>query len=128
MKKTISIVLAIVMIMAVAITAFAAENACTHNTSSSYVGDPWIKYEPYNGGCRPVTYAKFPCAICGELVPLPIAYGQKNSHSSGPYAASCNGTTQTLLNRCTRCGVSMASTTQRCPGGPHTGNCRWLPA
>ena len=51
-----------------------------------------------------------------------------DTHRATPYTSSCDGRTQTIHNRCAQCFHTMATTTQVCPGGPHTGMCRWLPA
>ena len=127
MKKFISLILAVVLVLVVTVPVVAAERACSHTPSGSYIGSPWIEYEPYGSGkCRPVTYAQFRCGNCNAYYTDAIAYGTATTHSYEVYSASCNGTTQTWLNRCSRCN-STKTTTQSCPGGPHTGMCRWLP-
>lgn len=67
------------------------------------------------------------CTNCGRTEHVKYSNISNDSHISVVYSASCNGTTQTLQNRCSRCKGSLPTTTKRCPGGPHSGVCRYLP-
>lgn len=66
------------------------------------------------------------CSNCGKKETVG-SHGVVGSHYTTLYSATCNGTTQTWQNRCYYCGHSMPTTTKRCPGGPHSGVCGYLP-
>lgn len=51
-----------------------------------------------------------------------------SAHISTVYDATCNGTTQTLYKWCYCCHYSLGTSSNKCPGGPHTGGCSYLPA
>lgn len=68
-----------------------------------------------------------PCLICGKTV-TEYTYGPLVSHDSwGVYAASCNGNIQTLHYRCRTCDGGLKIMRKKCPGGPHSGGCNYLP-
>lgn len=66
------------------------------------------------------------CTKCGATESARDYYISNDTHYIVKYSASCNGTTQTFLNKCNQCGHSMPTTTKRCPGAPHGGVCRYL--
>lgn len=67
------------------------------------------------------------CTKCGTTEFVRYYYVANDTHHTVVYSASCNGTTQTWLNECSQCGHSMPTTTRKCPGGPHSGSCGYLP-
>lgn len=67
------------------------------------------------------------CTKCGVTEFIGNYYIAGDTHHAIIYSASCNGTTQTWLNKCNQCGHSMPTTTKKCPGGPHGGVCGYLP-
>ena len=67
------------------------------------------------------------CTKCGEKDHIGYRYIRNDAHYARVYQATCNGRTQTWKNDCYYCGYLMANSTKTCPGGPHTGNCLWLP-
>lgn len=67
------------------------------------------------------------CTKCGVTEHVRYYYVANDTHNIVVSSASCNGTTQTWLNVCCQCGHSMPTTKRKCPGGPHSGNCAYLP-
>lgn len=67
------------------------------------------------------------CSKCKLQEIVQYYYLKNDTHHTIVYSASCNGTTQTWLNKCNQCGHSMPTTTKRCPGAPHSGGCNLLP-
>lgn len=126
MRKVTSLILAIVMIMAVSLTAVAAENACTH-PSKTYLYDDSYYTNEY-GDCYLVKTKVYRCNICNELDEDIVSKTPK-AHVEELDYATCNGYVQTMYYRCNNCH-SISDTDQRdCPGSglSHNGGCRWLP-
>lgn len=139
MKKILSLVLAVVMIMAMAIPAFAAAedevDPCALICTSHTVNNPiYIDYEYSCGSATPgencyretITY--YECGNCHEVFSQVTSTDYVN-HVGIPLSASCNGTYQTVRYQCKNCDCYYTDNSVRCPGAGHTpGNCNWLPA
>lgn len=133
MKKILSLVLAVVMIMAMAIPAFAATAdevapcaVCTTHTPGTYQGRSSDSEYGSNTICYTVVSDIYECATCHKLYTVLVSK-TSGKHSGYVLSASCNGTTQTWVNYCTKC-ESNFTTYPDCPKPGHTsGNCNWLP-
>lgn len=130
MKKILSLVLAVVMIMAMAIPAFAASNddvapciACNGNhTYDEVLVQKFYRYD--RDGCAYVIARHYKCRYCTS------AYTDEDetigAHNYTLRTATCNGTTQTHYYKCTKCKHEITET-MRCPNAVHSGSCSHLP-
>lgn len=131
MKKILSLVLAVVMIMAMTIPAFAAANddvapcaLCNGNHSYNLVNQE-VTYSYSRNGCIKTTTKYYKCTYCTDnystssKTTIPHEYIIKE--------ATCNGTTQTHKYKCSFCKHVMYEYVA-CPRPGHiSGNCSWLP-
>jgi len=84
------------------------------------------RYEKQGTICRAYYKNRYTCKTCGR-VEWSAEYYRDGSHKYKNYAATCNGTTQTIKQRCDFC-LDMKVFTEKCPAGPHAyGNCPALP-
>lgn len=130
MKKWTALLLALVLCVAFALPAFAANGdetaepqACSHTyelTSHS------ITYQYLNSSsCKKTEVLIRECTKCGYT--LRTTGTDTIPHDDTVYDATCNGSMQTWKYDCTNCGSYLYTTYKDCPGMPHTGSCRWLP-
>ena len=105
-------------------------SACQSHTWDSQITSTVV---PYGGTyisantCKSYWRDIRTCTKCGAKEAFRYYYYPEDTHHTFVYSASCNGTTQTWLNKCNQCGHSMPTTTKRCPGAPHGGGCNLLP-
>lgn len=132
MKKILSLVLTVVMIMAMAIPTFAATEdevapcaVCNgSHTKGTYQGYN-TAYKKDGDTCLFITYYHYQCSVCHTLFSIPDT--DKQEHNKVENTASCNGTTRTWSYKCTKC-KGLFVTSSACPGAGHiAGNCSWLP-
>ncbi len=156
MKKLLSLALCAVMLMPLALTAFADEPLpddplfYMHSTGGSEPGaEPqayctthtWDYANPsITTGSRqtypsditccayPVVYT-FRCRNCPATMKETRGYQNILTHNyNRGLTSSCNGTTQSLTYGCAYGCPATTIRTQRCPGAGHSSNyCRWLP-
>ena len=137
MKKILSLVLAVVMIMAMAIPAFAAQpevvepQACNHDNMPSWWGPATTStiWEVFSDStCKKTVIVTKVCTRCGETDrDTTVTYPY---HGTAVNKATCDGTTQTLIYTCPKCGAYRYTDWQDCPGAgrSHQNGCQWLPA
>lgn len=131
MKKILSFILVLVMIMAMAIPAFAATNdevapCALCNGNHTYEVVEVTKSHSYSrNGCVTTTTTYYKCAYCTDH--YETVNNTTSSHDYKLYSATCNGTTQTHNYKCSAC-KHILSEYEACPRPGHTvGNCSWLP-
>lgn len=135
MKKILSLVLAVVMIMAMTIPAFAAtadEVAPCAVCTGSHTPGTFQSYGTdyaYGGTtkCNYVRIAFYECSVCHKNFDTIVEVIKTLDHNPKMSDSSCNGTTQTVKWNCTRCGGFVKYTYPACPNAGHSGNCQWLP-
>lgn len=139
MKKFLSLILAVVMIMAMTVPVFAATEdevapcavTCTSHTVNNPINTEY-EYEYIKSGdgpnCLRITITYYECGNCHKIFSKPTAETAV-SHVKTPVDASCNGTYQTVKYNCYHCGgYYYTDPYVPCGGAVHTpGNCRWLP-
>lgn len=126
MKKAISLILVVVLVMAMAIPAFAAmpetiePQACIHSDTLTPVGNP----QQYKSRYRDATYCQdcyviqYNCSACGATVThTEWIDGTEKTHKYVVYNATCDGTTQTWYYHCDYCSHAK-------PGSPTTVTCK----
>lgn len=131
MKKTVSFILALVLILGLSIPAYAAETAASDRMACPECGtmnepDQVDEVEVYYN----TTYHKIKTVrsyVCDnddclrmyqKSTTSPINY----AHTSYYVDASCNGTVQTHTKYCTKCKTTYKVEVD-CPKAPHTGSC-----
>lgn len=132
MKKIVSMVLAVVMLMVMAIPAFAATGdevvpyaSCNGNHTYDVVVTQ-VTYANALDGCEKTVVKNYKCRYCTS------AYTAKPittivSHVYKVISASCNTVTQTHNYKCSNC-KDLETVYKACPGAGHNaGNCSWLP-
>ena len=132
MKKILSLVLAVVMIMAMAIPAFAAtENevapCATCNGNHTYdEASVDVTYANSIRGCIKTVVRHYKCRYCSSAyTAAPETYTL--NHKYVLKSATCDTKTQTHNYRCSNC-KDWESEYHACPGAGHTsGHCSWLP-
>lgn len=125
MRKVLSLTLAVILIMAVTIPAFAADS-CTHSwqaNAPTYVDGKGINATSTT--CQRYTVTTKTCTKCGATQ-VSYSYSSAMSHSGTIKSASCNGTVQTHTYLCRYCNTYYTKTVT-CPGAGHTGGCQYLP-
>lgn len=131
MKKILSLVLVVVMIMAMSIPAFAATTddvapciACNGNhTYDEAVVQ--TTYEYSRNGCVKVVTRHYKCRYCTSAYTAPPEETTL-PHNYNLYDATCDGTTQTHYYKCSRC-KHIDTESVRCPNAVHSGTCTRLP-
>ncbi|MBQ4546637.1 MAG: hypothetical protein IJA17_05690 [Oscillospiraceae bacterium] len=126
MKKLISLSLALILCLALFIPVFAAEQGCNH-VPNGYPIKQTTKYKPAADGCILMLYSTYKCENCNALFEVAEVIDSGITHISRLHSATCDGTNQNIVYRCGNCGYITDSYSRSCPGGPHTGQCRWLP-
>lgn len=131
MKKSISVIIALVLILVLSVPVFAAQpevvdpQACNHTWGPETQTVIWSKYSPSQ--CkRTVVYTKV-CTKCAQV-------SQRENYTYPDHKdivseATCNGITQTWTYTCSNCKAYRGSKPVRCPGAgkDHTPGCSWLP-
>lgn len=123
MKKILSLILAVVMIMVMSIPAYAAVAGCSHEYSET-ITPVWRFDDEENH--RKVFVTTYLCGKCAYSYQIEEPTSTVDDHTSTYVSASCNGTTQTHVKYCSTCYTTY-SVPFTCPRAPHTGNCNWLP-
>lgn len=137
MKKILSFILALVMLLALAVPCLAADtppaeenvdpcSTCDHNFEI-YARGVQNRGAIYvdNTGCRKYILFSYGCTKCGYCYTSYEHAAQPTAHSGSAYSASCNGTTQTVVHNCNHCKEDYTKLV-RCPMATHTGPCQWL--
>lgn len=131
MKRIISLVLAVALIVSLAITVFAVQPETVEPQSCNHVWgheDESVVWSVYSSSqCqRTVVYTKV-CKTCAEV-------SQRSTstyliHEDTINDASCDGTTQTHIYTCKNCGAYRYKKWVDCPGAnrSHASGCMWLP-
>ncbi len=131
MKKSISAIIALVLILVLSVPVFAAQpevvdpQACNHTWGPETQTVIWSKYSPSQ--CkRTVVYTKV-CTKCAQVSQRETSTTQ--THEDVVSEASCNGTTQTWIYRCKNCETFRYKKWPKCPGAgkDHSHGCSWLP-
>lgn len=133
MKKTVSLLIALVMMVALAVPAFAEESTpaepyavCKHIYGPRKVAVIGWEYVD-SQHCQEVLQYSQTCTKCGYIQTY-SGRGDTLMHDRTLYRATCDGYEQTWYYRCDRCGHSGDYEHRRCPGARHSpGSCRWLP-
>lgn len=138
MKKVLSLVLAVVMIMAMAIPAFAASEdavqpcaaGCVNHTPGTRLNTSY-SYAHLGSGtgkkCQQTPIYTYECSVCHLKYTVP-GTPVNVYHVEMAVSATCNGTTQTVKYDCYNCKGFYKYGSVRCPNAGHTGNCNWLVA
>lgn len=132
MKRILSLVLAVVMIMALAIPAFAAtddEVAPCISCNGNHTYDEAVVQTTYRysrNACIKIVTRHYKCRYCTSAYTA-TPEETEIAHNYKLKSASCDGTTQTHVYRCSQCKHEM-SEYMRCPDAVHTGSCKRLPA
>lgn len=121
LKRGLCLVLALVLAMAMGITALAAcVHEAHHQTLRQVSG-----YRYYSSSqCEAEYEVTWTCKNCDKT--FVESKFLREAHNFRPYSSSCNGTTQTWKESCSNCGYGR-STLHKCPKAPHTGPCTVLP-
>lgn len=132
MKKTISLILVVLLVVTMAIPAFATmpetiePKACIHS-SYSLVSATHNTVSVSNTKHRDCYDKVYQCTNCSySWSEREWMYGTEADHSGSLYQATCNGTTQTWYYRCDTCNGSYYTNTP-CPKPHDDGYCNWLP-
>lgn len=148
MKKLLSLALCAVMLMALALVAFADEphdsipdyingtggskpgaepmDFCVHTYITVKASDRYISEGP-SGCSRRIAYVTS-CTKCGAFLD-DASYTEKfpvTPHNNRVYQATCNGVTQIWYNRCSNCNYT-STENKPCPAAPHKNGCNFLP-
>ncbi len=136
MKKMISLVLCALMAASLCLTAFAVDAPGSEGgiQPQNHIHS-WIEDGTVNGGytyhdelfCSIPVYNRYTCT-CGAVTigSAPIGYKFPIPHKGPPYAASCDGGTQTWRCTCNTCGGHYIETWP-CLGKDHKNGCSALP-
>ncbi len=130
MKKTISLIVALVLIIALAVPAFAAQSevegthACSHTWGPATTSTMWAVHN--SSQCKKTVVVTRVCTKCAEIDRTQtVTYPY---HDASVSRATCDGTTQTWTYSCPNCGAYRYTDWVTCPGVPrHPGGCMWLP-
>lgn len=130
LKRGLCLVLAMVLAMAMGITALAAgittlaecEHESHHSTYRRVSGYRYVS----SSYCEADYEETWTCKKCGQkLVKGTVTL--KSDHVGGSvYSSSCNGSMQTWWRNCSNCNHGF-SELHRCPKAPHSGSCTALP-
>ncbi len=137
-KKMSCLLLIAALLFSLNVTVFAAEkheeSGCEPQHIHSWSETPELifvlgagQYVSANG-CNRYVQEKYTCTTCGQSKIIRSYYWQKvTPHEKAAYHATCDGTTQTVDYRCKYCHHYLFTSNPRCPGGPHSGPCQYLP-
>ena len=126
MKKILSLVLALVMIMAMTIPTYAAmpdtvePRACIHDNTLIPYGEPQFDGDRYRDAtrCQDCYIVKHRCTACNAIVTrIEWIDGTDQPHSYVVYKATCDGTTQLWYYHCAYCSHAK-------PGSPTPVTCK----
>lgn len=133
MKKLISLVLAVVLILAMTVPALAATadeaapcaTPCTgSHTKGTYLGYN-EEYQKEGEKCLYILTQHYQCSVCHT-----VFFDTKTtvySHNKEQNDSNCDGITRTWTYKCKNC-KGLFETKSACPGAGHIpGNCSWLP-
>ena len=132
-RKTVSLLLAVVLILACGVMAVAAapktaeqQASCTHSWNAGYTqkyGSKMVYLTNETCAWRYVTTKT--CVKCGQTN-VTYSYGTPYLHDGRIQSASCDGSLQTHNMRCSNCD-GYYTVTEPCPK-PHPGrSCPYLP-
>lgn len=131
MKKTISFVVAVALILSLAVTAFAAQpetaepQACNHVWGEATETIMWEQHS--DSCCKKTVITTKVCTICPEISRVSkVTYP---NHGEAIADATCDGTTQTHIYKCPNCNAYRYTRWVTCPGAgkSHVTGCFWLP-
>ena len=131
MKKVISLVMAIALVMCLAIPTFAAQpdtvvpQACSHTWGAATTSTSWAKYN--DSQCKKTVVVTRVCTKCAKVTQTStVSYPY---HGEALSRASCDGTTQTHVYNCPNFGAYRYTKWIACPGAGknHKNGCQWLP-
>lgn len=133
MKKTVSLLIALVMIVALAVPAFAEESTpaepyavCNH-TFGSVIGKVIGWEYANNEQCREIMQIQRTCTKCGYIKTWEDKGGLVD-HDKTVLSANCDGYEQIWREKCNLCLNTGITSKHLCPGRTHSPNiCRWLP-
>ena len=139
MKKILALVLAVVMIMAMTVPAFAATEdevapcatSCSKHTPGTNLGEDH-DYNSTGSGtgkkCHYTVTTYYRCSVCDDIFSK-VTVSKYYNHVATPVHATCNGEYQTIKYNCYNCGgYYYTDYNHPCPGAGHiSGNCNWLP-
>lgn len=130
-KKIVSIIIVVALIMPLAIVSFAAQpdtvapQACSHTWGPATISTSWDKYNDTQ--CKKTVTVTRVCTKCAEVNQISdVTYPP---HEKFIYNATCNGTVQTHFYKCCKCGSYCCTEWIACPGANinHQSGCQWLP-
>ena len=144
LKRASCLVLAAMMLFSLAMTAMAAEAEDiediedteaveepvlraphTHRFVDDPNGNKWTKYVYLNANqCKAYTHIPLKC-VCGSTSER--VEEEELRHKPVVISSTCDGSYQTWKMVCNYCGTFLYNRPELCPGGPHTGLCRWPP-
>lgn len=122
MKKVLSLTFALVLLVSLSVSSFAAElrASCNHNYECVSSIDVM---EYYNTAYhKKVTVKTYVCSKCADSYQTRTTATVNLPHVSEYVTASCDGTTQTHVKRCSQCNTTYTVKVP-CPEAPHTGTC-----
>ncbi len=131
MKKFISLIIAVALVMSLAVPAFAAQpetvepQACNHTWGPETTSTMWAKHS--ESQCKKTVVVTKVCTKCAKI--------DQNTTTTYPYhgeavsQATCDGTTQTHTYSCPKCGAYRYTRWVACAGAnkSHQNGCQWLP-
>lgn len=136
MRKIVSFILAMVMLLTLAVPGLAATQPDEtvampmHDCDYVIVGGPYIMdgggIYVNNDTCRKRVQTFYACSICQHSMTETRVVDGASPHDGSVYDADCNGTTQTWYNRCVHCN-GVFTTYEPCPKATHSGECQCLP-
>lgn len=119
-KKTLCLVLAMTMVMAVTYDVPASAVGCNHDYSVSYTED---HYAQAGDNCKHWVETGLRCSKCDQKLKSSVKTSSFDYPDHSYYASSsCDGTTITVIRECRHCGY-VRSEQLKCPLGPHSGPC-----
>lgn len=134
MKKTISFVVAVALILSLAVTVFAAQpepdsvesSSCSHDWGKVTTSNVWECTSDTQ--CKLTVIETKTCKKCAEDNKT-IVRSDTFNHSEAIASATCDGTTQTHIYKCPNCHTYRYTRWVTCPGAgkSHVTGCFWLP-
>lgn len=129
MKKATALLLLLALFMSLAVPASATGvepcATCQHEYVKAHSTQPFWVYHDQTYHKQKIIHT-YVCNLCGDSYQL-STYPSTDAerHTKSYTSSNCNGTTQTYRVYCDTCEDAWTET-MICPGGPHTGSCRWL--
>lgn len=122
MKKAISLVMAIALVICFAVPVFAAHpdtvapQSCSHTWGDETISTSWAKYN--NSQCEKTVIRTKICTKCAEISRTTNV--SHPNHGEIISRASCDGTTQTHVYSCPNCHAYRYTVWPACPGAGKT--------